>query len=180
MDALFVRGMREHRQLGTFRCRQEGASTPSTAPATGPVHSIAIVNATVRNWRPDALLVVPVGGQLGPLSLSCAPRLCGLRDFVEPPRLHFVDIAVDWDIARYERMLANAQHVLKHAFFLRLNGVPFYKVARRAAAAMLRVRPVLAIKARGGEIVLQQAGNNLIAEQFHTAIGMVDDEPFVR
>ena len=29
MDALFIRGMRKHRHLGTLRCRQEGASTPS-------------------------------------------------------------------------------------------------------------------------------------------------------
>lgn len=29
MDALFIRGMRKHRHLGTSRCRQEGASTPS-------------------------------------------------------------------------------------------------------------------------------------------------------
>src|SRR3984957_2619606 len=32
MDALFIRGMRKHRHLGTLRCRQEGASTPSIRP----------------------------------------------------------------------------------------------------------------------------------------------------
>jgi hypothetical protein len=31
MDALFVCGMFDHRHLGTFRCRREGASTPSKA-----------------------------------------------------------------------------------------------------------------------------------------------------
>jgi hypothetical protein len=32
MDALFIRGMRKHRHLGTLRCRQEGASTASIRP----------------------------------------------------------------------------------------------------------------------------------------------------
>jgi hypothetical protein len=34
MDALFVRGMCKHRHLGTLRCRQEGASTPSPSSPT--------------------------------------------------------------------------------------------------------------------------------------------------
>ena len=77
-------------------------------------------------------------------------------------------------------MLANAQHVLKDAIFLRLDRMPLNEVARRAAAAMLRVRPILAIKARRGEIVVEQAGHDLIAEQLHATIRVVDHEPLVR
>ena len=54
MDALFIRGMRKHRHLGTLRCRQEGASTPSIRPRLSlsrQAHCVATVRAEVLDCR---------------------------------------------------------------------------------------------------------------------------------
>src|SRR5208283_5645551 len=83
-------------------------------------------------------------------------RLAGLGragNLVEAAALHVIDIAVDRDVARRERMLADAQHVVLDALLLRLDRVPFDEAAGHAAAAVLRVRPVLAVEGGGRETV---------------------------
>jgi ABC-type multidrug transport system permease subunit len=53
MDALFVCGMRKHHQFGTLRCRQEGASTPSTTHAMRIVRGILLKGNGWSEIAPD-------------------------------------------------------------------------------------------------------------------------------
>ena len=83
---------------------------------------------------------------------QCALRrladLGRFRDLVDLAGLHIIDVAVDRDVFRHQRMRTDARDVLRDAFLLILDRVPLDEVAGRAAAAMLRVRPVLAVETR--------------------------------
>src|SRR5262249_22677821 len=74
--------------------------------------------------------------------------------------IHIVDIAVDRDARRYERMLANTPYVLKHARRLICDCMPFDEMASSMAAAVMRIRPFLAIECGGSEIILKQIGHD--------------------
>ncbi len=93
-------------------------------------------------------------------SSGSATRLGRLAHLVESAAFHVVDIPIDRDIARNERMLADAPDVLQHALLLLGDGVPFDEMASRAAAAVLGIRPFRSVEPRRREIVLKQVAEN--------------------
>jgi hypothetical protein len=58
--------------------------------------------------------------------------------------------------------------------------MPFDEVAGRVTPVVVRVRPGLAVEARGRQIVLEQIGDHLVGEKLHAAIRVMNDKPFLR
>jgi hypothetical protein len=77
-------------------------------------------------------------------------------------------------------MLANATHVLGDAVRLVLDRMPFDEVTGGVTPVVVRVRPCLAVKARGRKIVLEQISDHLVGEKLHAAIRVMNDKPFLR
>src|SRR6185437_9380347 len=77
----------------------------------------------------------------------------GRCDFVQATALDIIDIAVDRDVAGNERMRPDPAHVLHDARLLVLDRVPLDEMAGRVAAAMMRVRPCLAVERSRREVV---------------------------
>src|SRR5262249_50744784 len=94
--------------------------------------------------------------------------------------IHIVNIAVDRDGCRYERMLANTPYVLKHARRLICDCMPFDEMASSMAAAVMRIRPLLAVERGGSEIILKQIGHNAVRKELHSAIRVMNDKPLER
>src|ERR1700722_800869 len=69
--------------------------------------------------------------------------------FIEPSSSDVVDIAIDRHVCGHQGMLANATHVLGDAVSLVLDRMPFDEVAGRVTPVVVRVRPGLAVEARG-------------------------------
>ena len=77
-------------------------------------------------------------------------------------------------------MRPDALHVLDDARLLVLDRVPFDEVAGRVTAVVMRVRPFLSVEGGGAQVVFEQVGDDLVGKELHPAIGVVDDEPFLR
>ena len=113
---------------------------------------------------------------------ECTPRpLASLRsvgDLIETASLYVIDVAVNRNTIGNQRMPADTLHIIKNAFFLRADGMPFYEMTCRAAAAMLRIGPLLAVKGSRGKTVVQQVRDHRVGKQLHSAICVMDDKPW--
>src|SRR5258706_13771866 len=76
-------------------------------------------------------------------------------------------------------MTANSLDILGDAFGVVIEGVPVDVVTGDGAAAVLRIRPSLAVELRGFKVVFPQIPDDLPGKQLHSAIAVVHDEPFL-
>src|SRR5262249_21370222 len=114
------------------------------------------------------------------ISGSSAARFrCGLH-LLQTTTIHIVNIAVDRNGRRYERMLANTPYVLKDARRLICDCMPFDEMARSMAAAVMRIRPLFAVERGGSEIILKQIGHDAIRKELHSTIRVMNDKPLER
>src|SRR5262249_27858541 len=112
----------------------------------------------------------PSGG-----SLSGLGRLIDLH---QAAALHVVNVTVDRDILRHQRMIADARNVLNHASGEVADRVPFDELAVDRARALADVAPTGFAELCGVEAFRQQIAHHLVGERLHAAIGVMDDEPF--
>src|SRR5580693_2229923 len=131
-----------------------------------------------RRGRAEPLPLAPMLSRT-PLGRRPARFGRGLH-FIEPSGPDVVDIAIDRHVCGHQGMLANATHVLGDAVSLVLDRMPFDEVAGRVTPVVVRVRPGLAVEARGRKIVLEQIGDYLVGEKLHAAIRVMNDKPFLR
>src|SRR5262249_8676983 len=140
------------------------AFAPEAVAITGVAHS-----------RGDGL------GFLGrQVSGGSAARFRRSLHLLQTTTIHIVDIAVDRDVLRYERMLGNTAYVLKHARRLICDCMPFDEMASNMAAAVMRIRPLFAVERGGTEIILKQIGHNAVRKELHSAIRVMNDKPLER
>ncbi len=102
-----------------------------------------------------------------------------LGNFDQPAAAHVIDIAIDRDVRRDQRMRADAPHVFGDARLEILEGQPFDIVAVDAAGAGPMIMPAMFVDRRRIEALFQQAANDLVVEQLHAAIAVMDDEPLI-
>ncbi len=110
-------------------------------------------------------------------------RLSGPRrfgNFVQLAGLHIVDVPVDGDVTGHQRVTADAYDVLDDAPGVVRDRHPVDVLAFRRAWPRLRVAPAALIQARGLETFGEEAAHDLIREQLHAAVRMMDHEPFGR
>ncbi|GCC45103.1 hypothetical protein chiPu_0029473 [Chiloscyllium punctatum] len=77
-------------------------------------------------------------------------------------------------------MASDPLHILEHTLGIVLKRMPVDELARDRTAFVFWIRPCLAIELRGAQIVRQEVADDLVGEQLHPAIAMMDDEPFIR
>lgn len=71
-------------------------------------------------------------------------------------------------------------NVLYNACFEILERVPFDEMAMHAARPMAVIVPAMLVDGRGLEALLEQTADDLIVEKLHSAICMMNNEPFLR
>ena len=107
-----------------------------------------------------------------------AASVSGLFNFDQVAGVNIIKIPINRYLARNERVLANAAHVIDHARLLVCDGVPFYETSRSRSFTMLRIGPSLAVKLRCFQIVVEQFSHDAVGEKLHPAIGVMDHKPF--
>src|SRR5258707_15194473 len=73
-----------------------------------------------------------------------------LIDLYQAAVLHIVNVAVDRDVLRHQRMVADAHYVFDHASGKVADRVPFDELAVDRAGALADVGPAAAPELRGG------------------------------
>ena len=76
-------------------------------------------------------------------------------------------------------MVADALHVFQHALLVILEGQPVDVLAIGGARILTVVVPTVGVDAGGVQAAAQQIAHDVVVEQLHAAIGMVNDKEFL-
>jgi len=87
-----------------------------------------------------------------------------------------VDVAVDWDGLWHERAGADASDVSKDGLGLIFDGEKFDELGCGGAGAFAYVFEAFGGEGCGFEAVCEEAADDIVAEELHAAIGVMDDE----
>lgn len=106
--------------------------------------------------------------------------LRGLRHLIETPSFHVIYLSIYRDDLWRQRVGADALYGLQRAVFLVLDRMPFDEAPCRTASTVLWVGPFQRRygERSGRQAVIQKFGHDLVVEQLHTSVGVVNDEPF--
>ncbi len=164
------------RQRGSLPCQQrqrqqQRPSTTNTEPGTD-----AHVE-TPRQGRREDTPRASWDGPCGRSGGAGGARGRGAGHLEQPATPHVVDEAVHGNRRRHQRVLPDARHVIHHALPLVLDRQPVDVLARRRPRPGADIGEPLRRQLRGLEAVAQQPAHDLIGEELHPAIGVVDDEP---
>jgi hypothetical protein len=90
-----------------------------------------------------------------------------LLDLHQAAVLHIVNVAIDRDVLRHQRMVANAHNVLNHASSEVADRVPFNELAVDRARALADVAPAGVAELCSVEAFCQQIAHHLVGERLH-------------
>src|SRR5260370_3507386 len=102
----------------------------------------------------------------------------GAFDFEKFSGAHIVKEAVDRNGFGDKRMIADAGDVIDHGLLLVADGEPLDVFTGAGARALADILEALRGESRGFEARGKQIAHDVIGEEFHAAIGMMDDEEF--
>ncbi len=71
-------------------------------------------------------------------------------------------------------------HIVDHALFQIADGEPVDIFAVHPAFVHAGVHPLAVLELGGAQAVAQQAAHDVVGKGFHAAVGVVNDEPFLR
>src|SRR5258708_18729133 len=91
------------------------------------------------------------------------PRRFGNLD--ELAALDVVDVAVDRDAFRYQRVAANARNIIHNALRKVADGVPLYEFSGRRTRTFAYVMPALPVDRRGLQAFLEQTADYVVRKQ---------------
>jgi hypothetical protein len=104
----------------------------------------------------------------------------GGGDLYELAGFYVVDVAVDRDGLRHERAAADAGYVGEDGVGLVFDGEEFDELGCGRARAFAYVFEALGGEGGGFEAVGEEATDDIVREELHAAVGVVDDEEFLR
>jgi len=103
----------------------------------------------------------------------------GAFDFKELAGADIVEIAVDGNGVGDERVIADARNVIKDCLFLVFDDEPFDVFASARAGALANVAETAGSEFGSFEAGIEKIAHNVVGEEFHAAIGVMDDEKFL-
>src|SRR5258708_21283360 len=92
--------------------------------------------------------------------------------------LDVVDVGVERDAFRYQRVAANARNIIHNALRKVADGVPLDEFSGRRTRTFAYVMPALPVDRGGLQAFLEQTRDYVVRKQLQAAIRMVDDKPF--
>jgi hypothetical protein len=104
----------------------------------------------------------------------------GAFDFEEFSGAHVEEEAVDRNGFGDERMIADAGDVVEHGLLLAVDGEPLDVFTGARAWTLANILETLRGERGGFEAGCQQIAHDVVGEEFHAAIGVVNDEEFAR
>src|SRR6266850_7969013 len=104
----------------------------------------------------------------------------GAFDLDEFSGAHVVKETVERNGFGHERMVANARNIVEDSLLLVLDGKPFDEFTGAGSRSLADVREPLGGQLRCFQAGSQQVADDIAVEEFHAAIGMVNDEKFAR
>lgn len=125
--------------------------------APGPSLRLRLSVASLRQWVFFFIARILV------LGLELASHR-SLRYLDQSACLHVIVIAVNRDVAGYQRVRANALHILYHASCEIFEAEPFDIMAVIASRPMSVVVPALVVDRGGFQAMIQEIANDLIVE----------------
>src|SRR6266404_6837504 len=102
----------------------------------------------------------------------------GAFDLDEFSGMHVVEETVDGNGFGHERMVANARNIVEDSLLLVPEGEPFDEFTGAGSRSLADVLEPLGGQLRCFQAGSQQAAHDIAGEEFHAAIGMVNDEKF--
>src|SRR5262245_10347622 len=106
--------------------------------------------------------------------------LARLGNLIKTAAAHIVNIAVDWNGVRHERVVAQPDNVINDASFEIRKGVPFDISTIDRSGTLSMIMPAALVESGRFEALFQKSGHDIVAEQLHAAVRVVDHEPFPR
>ncbi len=100
-------------------------------------------------------------------------------NFEEFARADIVKVAVDGDGVGHQRMIADAGNVIEDRLFLVFDGEPFDVLAGAGAGALADIAEAARGEFGGFEAGVEEIAHDVVGEEFHAAIGVMDDEEFL-
>jgi len=101
-------------------------------------------------------------------------------DFEEFAGADVIEVAVDGNGVGNERVIADAGDVVEDGLLLIFDGEPFYVFAGAGAGALADVTEAAGSEFGGFETGVEEIAHDVVVEKFHAAIGVMDDEKFLR
>src|SRR6266850_5673111 len=102
----------------------------------------------------------------------------GAFDLDEFSGAHVVKETVERNGFGHERMVANARNIVEDSLLLVLDGKPFDEFTGAGSRSLADVLEPLSGQLRCFQAGSQQVAHDIAGEEFHAAIGMVNDEKF--
>src|SRR6267378_2151006 len=102
----------------------------------------------------------------------------GAFDLDEFSGTHVVEETVDGNGFGHERMVANARNIVEDSLLLILDGEPLDEFTGTGSRSLAYILEPLGGQLRCFQAGSQQAAHDIVGEEFHAAIGMVNDEKF--
>ena len=115
-----------------------------------------------------------------PAEVSGRAGLRGVGHLDEPAGLDVVDVAVDRDAGRHQRVVADPLDVLGDAGGVVRDRQEVDVVARVGAGPLADVGEAVGAELGGLQAARQQAPDHVVGEELHAAVGVVDHEPLRR
>src|SRR3954469_10090628 len=121
-----------------------------------------------------------VGGAWRSCCLLRSTRTRRLRHFDELPSLYMIDIAVDRNRLRHQRVASNARDVVDYCLLRVFDSEPVDKLTFRRAGSFTDIAKSLGAELRGVEAFCQQIAHYFVGKELHSAVRVVNDEPLTR
>src|SRR5271166_3890418 len=102
----------------------------------------------------------------------------GAIDFEEFPGTHVVEVAVDGNGFGHESVIANACHIVEHSSLLVFDGEPLDVLASARTGPFADIAEATGSEFGGLQAGIQKTAHDVVSEEFHSAIGVMEDEEF--
>src|ERR1039458_3971966 len=127
---------------------------------------------------PRYYLVISSTHLLAAAVISSSTSSARLLHFFQTSALDVVDISINRNVRRNERVRFDTLDIRAYAFLLVADGEPFNEIARVRSGTSSGILPFAILKRRRLQTLGQQAADHFIREIEHAAVGMVNHEPF--